>query len=126
MTEGDSGQPVMPVVYYGEGWGTRPVAANQLSVGAGLTRSIVLAAIMALGTLYLCAFWSKSVFGFPVPFTQVLGGMPGYFGTFVVTIGMVVATAKNVTKHKSMVRPMLQIYLVLHVILQVSCRCCCM
>ena len=44
--------------------------------------------------------------------------MPGYFGTFVATIFLLVLFEDNVTNYRAMIRPMAQIFLVLYVILQ--------
>lgn len=62
--------------------------------------------------------WAQTTFGFPVPFTQILGGMPGYFGTFIGTVVLVLATTDNVPNHKAMAVDMIKIFVVLYIILQ--------
>eukprot|EP01051_Picozoa_sp_SAG22_P004944 SAG22_NODE_280_length_13084_cov_3.480209_9_plen_656_part_00 len=91
---------------------------NEKSIAQGLASSFGLASVTAVLTLALCAMWAYGYFGFPAPFTQVLGGMPGYFMTYTATVFLIAATTDNVESHKVLAVDMSKILVCLYIIFQ--------
>eukprot|EP01051_Picozoa_sp_SAG22_P009867 SAG22_NODE_854_length_6847_cov_3.834469_3_plen_696_part_00 len=67
-------------------------ARDEQTIQEGLLWSLALVVPMAILTMLFLMLWSVLVTGFPVPFTTVLGGFPGYILTFFFTIVLIEKT----------------------------------